>query len=138
MPRFASNGFIRTTLCLGPIAVAAGTGAQAIVTSLVVPSRRVLERIDLIPTVAATGAGASRVLNVRKGTGSGTVVGTATLLLADLGTIGTVKGYVVNTSNVPYDDADTLSMQIDSGGTSMTAGTFIFLLTFREQPQRIA
>jgi len=138
MPRFTPHGFVRKQLSLGAIAVAAGTGAQAIVTSLPITSRCTIERFDLIPTVAATGGGASRVLNVRRGSGSGTVVATGTLLLADLNAIAVPKGYAANTSGADFVEGDTLSIQIDSGGTSMTAGTFIVVLTFREMPQRVA
>jgi len=138
MPRLTSHGYVRKQLSLGAIAVAAGTGAQAIVTSLPITSRCTIERIDLIPTVAATGSGASRVLNVRRGSGSGTVVLAATLVLADLNAIAVTKGYAANTSGADFNDGDTLSVQIDSGGTSMTAGTFVMVLTFREATQRVS
>ena len=136
MPRPAQYGFVRTSLSLGPIAVASGTSAQTILLSWTVPSRRVLERIDVIPTVAGTGAGAARTLNVRRGNASGTVVGTAALALADLGTIGTPKTYAALTTGANFEDTDTLSIQIDSGGTQFTALTAIFVLHFRELAQR--
>lgn len=137
MPRYANYGWTRVPLTIGPIAVASGTSAQAILTSLPVPSRRVLERIDVVPTVAGTGTAASRVLNVRRGTGSGTVIGTGTMVLADYGTIGTPKSYLAN-AGANLEDGDTLSIQIDSGGTQFTALTIIIILTFRELAQRVS
>jgi hypothetical protein len=138
MPRYANHGFTRTSVTIGPIAITAGTSQQVIALSLPVPARRVLESLVALPTVAATGAGASRVLSVRKGNASGTAILTATLALADLNTIGTPKAYAANTSGANLEDGDTYSIEIASGGTQFTAGTFILLLTFREQPQRIA
>lgn len=137
MPRYATYGFTRTTISLGPIAVSSGTSQQTIALSMPALARRTLESVTLLPTVAATGTSASRTLNFRKGNASGTVLTAMTIVLADLNTIGTPKTFTA-TAGSDLTDGDTWTLEIASGGTQFTAGTFIFLLTFRELAQRAA
>jgi hypothetical protein len=134
MPRYANYGFTRKILTLQQ-AVATGTSQEIVVLSLPV-GRCVLEKLEVIPIVAGTGTSASRVLNVRKGTASGTVAATLTMVLADMQTKGTFKAGAVTASAASFDDSDTMTVEIASGGTQFTALTIAVVLTFRELAQR--
>lgn len=99
-----------------------------------------LEKVEIVCNVIATGAGASRVINVRKGSATGTIIGTITALLADGATLGTVKVGTITTGGTPLTarllDSDTLTIELPTGGTVFTAGSFDLLLTFRSKAQR--
>jgi hypothetical protein len=95
-----------------------------------------LERIEAVTRVVATTAG-SRVINVRRGNATGTVVGTITLAIATQGTLGVVNvGSVTAGSPGEYafNSTDTLTIELPSG-TAFTAGGVDLLLTFRDKNQ---
>jgi len=142
MPRPAPYGFSRQVVVLHiPFATfLSTTGALVRVLSKTLGFRATLEKVEIVSSVIATGAGASRVINVRKGSATGTIIGTITALLADGSAAGIVKvGTVTTAADVnSLGDADTLTVEFPSGGTVFTAGTFDLVLTFRSQAQRAA
>jgi hypothetical protein len=95
-----------------------------------------LEKVEIIPFVVGTGAGASRTINVRKGSATGSVAGTVTATLANQTTIGTVTAGTVTEANAKFGDGDTLTIELPSGGTVFTAGGAHLVLTFRVPLQR--
>jgi hypothetical protein len=91
-----------------------------------------LERVEAVTRVVATTAG-SRVINVRNGTATGTIVGTITLAIATQGVIGVVNVGTVTANNY-FTDSDTLTVEFPTG-TAFTAGGVELLLTFRDRNQ---
>jgi hypothetical protein len=89
------RSYSRTVLSLQipSVGVLAATGAVNLMLSKTLGFACELERIDVVTTATASVAG-SRVLNVRRGNASGTIVGTITLLLASQGTLGVVNSGV--------------------------------------------
>jgi hypothetical protein len=136
MPRYASGAWVRKVVNLY-VPLPGGTGPVVAVLSLPV-GRCVLEKMEVVPAVAGTGAGATRTLNVRKGSATGTVVATANPTLANMGTVGTFLAGTVTASAAAFEDADVLSVEFANGGTAFTAGAVNLVLTFRERGQRDA
>lgn len=138
MPRFAPYGFARDVIDL-TIPFPAGTGQVTSVLSLPLGFTGQVERVWIYSSVAATGAGASRTFNVRRGSATGTVMATATVVLADLSTVGAGKVVPVVAAAVDFADADTLTIEwAAAGAVAFTAGTFHVLVTVREKAQRAA
>lgn len=100
--------------------------------------------IAIVPTVIGTGAAATRVINVRKGNATGTIVGTVTATLANQGTLGVVTVGTVTTAgraNLFSDQGaapDTLTIELPTGGTAFTAGGLDLILTYRTITQKAA
>lgn len=102
-----------------------------------------LVAVYIVPTVVGTGAAASRTINVRKGSATGTVVGTVTATLANQGVLGVVTAGTVTTAaraNVFIDqvatpDAMTIELQA-AGSTVFTAGGVDLILVTRALNQR--
>ena len=142
MPRPAPYGYSRQVVVLHiPFSTfLSATTARERILSKTLGFRAKLEKVELIATVVATGTSASRVVNVRKGSATGTICGTITALLADGATVGAVKVGTVTTTAAAneFGDADTLTVEFPTGGTVFTAGTFDLVLTFRAQLQREA
>ena len=94
-----------------------------------------LERIEAVTRVVATVAG-SRVVNVRRGSATGTVVGTITLAIATQGTLGVVNAGTVTAGPgaTAFNDTDTLTLEFPTG-TAFTGGGVELLLTFRDRNQ---
>jgi hypothetical protein len=95
-----------------------------------------LERIEAVTRVVATTAG-SRVINVRKGTATGTVVGTITLAIATQDTLGVVNAGTLTAAfpgSLSFNSTDTLTIELPTG-TAFTAGGVDLLLTFRDKCQ---
>jgi len=144
MGRGAYN-YSRTILSLQipSVAYLAATGAVNLMLSKTLGFACELERIDVVTTATASVAG-SRVLNVRRGNATGTVVGTITLLLASQGTIGTVNAGVVGEGGVAtgalpsFTDTDTITVQFAGSGTAFTGGGCELLLTLRDKNQAAA
>jgi hypothetical protein len=144
MGRGAYN-YTRTILSLQipSVGVLAATGAVSIMLSKTLGFACELERIDVVTTATASVAG-SRVLNVRRGNASGTIVGTITLLLASQGTIGTVNAGIVGEGGtavggtVRFTDTDTITVGFAGSGTAFTGGGCELLLTFRDKNQLAA
>jgi hypothetical protein len=116
-----------------------GTGAYKLITSKTLGFACELERIEVVPLVVGTGSGASKPMSVRKGSDTGTVVGTITPNLSNQGVLGVVTaGTVVTAGGVnKFTDTDTLSVTFDTGAaTAFTAGGFDLILTFRDQNAR--
>jgi hypothetical protein len=107
--------------------------------------RQALEKIEMLTTVVGTGAGATRLFNIRKGSATGTIIGTFTPTLANQGTLGVVTAGVLSAVTGSYEgasnflgDTDTLTIEAPNAGTTFTAGGFDLLLTFRQLSQRPA
>lgn len=134
MPRFAPHGVIRHQFCF-PAVLPAGTGAATLLPAITPGFAFEVEKAWYIPTVAATGASASRVVNVLRGS---TTVATRTLLLADADTPGTDAPAFTVTPNLPFGDTDALSIAVAAGGTAFTAGSGYVIVQVREVTQRLA
>jgi hypothetical protein len=140
MPRSAPYGFTRDVIVLS-IPFPAGTGQVTSLLSLPLGFAGRLERCAIYSSIAATGAGASRTFNVRKGSATGTVMATATVVLADLSTVGAPKVIPVSTvaGAADFADADTLTLEwATAGAVAYTAGTFHVVATIRQLAQRAA
>jgi len=140
MPRLAPFGYSRHILTLGvPFTGVLNTTNQVtVMLSKTVPFSCELERVEIVTTVVGTGAGATRTLNVRNGTASGTVAGTATATLSNQGTLGTVTAGTVTTAAGAnkFGSGDTMTVEfITAGATVFSAGGFELLLTFRDKNQ---
>lgn len=137
MPREAAGaGHIFVTEHI-PVTIPAGTGQVSSVLSLPRGYRSFVTAVKAIVKVAATGAGASRVLNVRKGSATGTVVATTTYVLADGATVGTVKDLPVTAGTEQFEDADTLTIEWPTAGAvAFTAGELILAITTRRRMQQ--
>jgi hypothetical protein len=137
MPRESSGaGFIYAqetfTVSLPP-----GTSQVSSILSLPRGFLHTIMSVKTIVKVAATGAGATRTLNVRKGNATGTVVATATWALADGATVGTVKDIPVTVAAADFLDADTLTIEwATAGAVAFTAGEVTFVLTTRKRTQQ--
>jgi hypothetical protein len=99
-----------------------------------------LEKVEMVTNVVGTGAGATRLFNIRKGTATGTVVGTFTPTLANQGVLGVVTlGTVVTAGDANhFYDADTVTIEAPNAGTAFSAGGFDLLLTWRHKLQKAA
>lgn len=139
MPREVNPGFVRT-----PIAVRlplAGffdqAGAITYLLSYVPGFRGEIEKIVFVPDVAGAGAGATHVVNVRKGNATGTIVATVTVALAThvmggAGIVGSVSA--ANDETAKFRDTDTISITKDAGTVFSAAGGTL-IIWFRQRPQ---
>lgn len=142
MPRFAQYGYSRQHFAItipltGFLSV---TTQQTLALSLPLGYQFEIEKAWLIPTVAAAGAGASRVVNVRKGSATGTVVATGTATLAN-GALGAAPSALTVTSTAKtnvFQDADLLTIEFPAGGTVFSAGQYDLVLQLRSLNQRVA
>jgi len=140
MPRNAPYGFDRDVIVL-TIPFPAGTGQVTSLLSLPLGFAGTVERAAIYSSVVATGAGATRTLNIRKGSATGTVMATATVALADLNAVGNVKAVPASTvaGAADFVDADTLTIEwATAGAVAYTAGTFHVAITVRQKAQRAA
>jgi hypothetical protein len=93
--------------------------------------------VKAVVRVAATGAGASRTFNLRKGSATGTVVATATYVLADGATVGSVKDIPVTAAAADFLDGDNLTIEWPTAGAvAFTAGDLIIAITSRKRIQQ--
>lgn len=140
MPRLAPYGFTREVVVL-TIPFPAGTGQVTSLLSLPLGFAATVEKASIYSSVVAAGAGASRTFNIRKGTATGTVMATGTVVLADLNAVGAVKALTVSTTAGAADlaDADTLTIEwATAGAVAFTAGTFHVVIQLRQLGQRAA
>lgn len=140
MPRLAPYGFSREFIVL-TIPFPAGTGQVTSLLSMPLGVQGTVEKVSIYSSVAATGAGASRTLNVRKGIATGTVLATATVVLADLSTPGAIKDVPITAVTLDRDfaDADTLTIEwATAGAVAFTAGTFHVIVRYRAKAQKAA
>jgi hypothetical protein len=138
MPRLAPYGFTRDVIVL-TIPFPAGTGQVTSILSLPLGFAGTVERAAIYASVVATGAGATRTLNIRKGIATGTVMATATVALADLNAVGNVKAVPAVAGAADFADADTLTIEwAAAGAVAYTAGTFHVAITVRQKAQRAA
>lgn len=138
MPRLAPYGFSRDVQ-VHTIPFPAGTGQVSSLLSLPLGYAGTVEKVSIYSSIAATGAGASRTFNVRKGNATGTVMATGTVVLADLSTVGVPKVVAVSTvaGAADFADADTLTIEwATAGAVAFTAGTFHVAITVRSKAQR--
>lgn len=138
MPRSAPYGFARNTAVF-TIPFPAGTGQVTSLLSFPLGFTGTVEKVSIYSSIVAAGAGASRTLNVRKGTATGTVMATATVVLADLNAVGVVKALTVSTTAGAPDIADTDALTIEwatAGAVAYTAGVFHVAVQIRHLHQR--
>jgi len=119
-------------LTIRSVGYLAATGAANLVLSKTLGFACELERVEAVTRVVATTAG-SRVINIRNGTATGTIVGTITLAIATQGVLGVVNAGTVTANNYST-DSDTLTVEFPTG-TAFTAGGVELLLTFRDRNQ---
>lgn len=140
MPRFAPYGFCRS-LPIFTIPFPAGTGQVTSLLSFPLGFQGSVEKVTIYSSIAATGAGASRTFNIRKGTAAGAIMATATVVLADLQTPGVIKDVPITAVALDRDfiDADTLTIEWPTAGAvAFTAGTFHVAVRIRDKGQRAA
>jgi len=136
-PRSYSRAVL--SLTIPSVGYLASTSAVNLMLSKTLGFACELERIDAVTRVVATTAG-SRVVNVRRGTATGTIVGTITLAIATQGVLGVVNAGIVGIGGVAiggpalFNDTDTLTIEFPTG-TAFTAGGVELLLTFRDKNQ---
>jgi len=140
MPRFAPYGFARDFIPL-TIPFPAGAGQVTSLLSLPLGFQGTVEKVSIYSSIAAAGAGASRTFNVRKGIATGTVLATATVVLADLSTVGAIKDIPITAGAGATDfaDADTLTIEwATAGAVAYTAGVFHVVVRVRHRVQKAA
>lgn len=139
MPRFATYGHNRGFAVL-TIPFPPGTGQVTSLLSVPLGFVGTVEKVSIYSSIVAAGAGASRTFNVRKGSATGAVVATATVVLADLNAIGAaVKDIPVTVANADFTDTDTLTIEwATAGAVAYTAGVFHVVVRYRQKPQRVA
>jgi hypothetical protein len=137
MPREGQNGWIRSTTGLY-IPIPGGTSAVEALTDLTQTYRQMLETAVAVVTVAGTGSGANRTIRVLKGTG--TVVATGTLTLANTATVGAKVALTVTDDGATnaFEDDDVLTVDFPAAGAvAFTAGAINLLLGWRTRPQQL-
>jgi len=137
MPRKAPYGFSRGNLVLS-LPLASGfsiTTAANVMLSYLPGFSFVIEKVTVVNTVASAGSGASRTLNIRKGSASGTVVATKAIVLADCG-LATVVDVPVTAANATYGDADTITVDLGGAGTAFSTFEANLVIQYRALPQR--
>ena len=145
MPRFAPYGYsFRREVRDVPFAgFLNAVGQVNLVLSSAIDFAFELVAVRLVTTVVGTGAGATRLINIRKGSATGTPVGSVTATLANQGVLGVVTtGTVVTAARAnAFNDLlavpDTLTIEFAAAGSVVfTAGGFDLILTFRALTQR--
>lgn len=139
MPREASGAGFAYSKDQYRVPFPPGTGQVTSVNQVPINSQASLVAVNIVAAVAATGAGASRTFNVRKGSATGTVIATATVVLADLDTLGEVKAIAPSTSSGVPDliDSDVVTIEwAAAGAVAFTAGEFIVELVWRRRLQQ--
>jgi len=137
MPREAgAHGWIFAQEAFA-INIPAGTGQVSSILSLPRGFGATITAVKAVTKVVAAGAGGSRVLNVRKGSATGTVVATTTYVLADGATVGGVKDIPVTLAAADFLDGDNLTIEwAAAGAVAFTAGELIIVITSRKRPQQ--
>ena len=139
MPREAAGAGYIYTKSQYRVPFPPGTGQVTSINLLPAFSAHALVSVNIIAATAATGAGASRTFNVRRGSATGTVVATGLVVLTDLDTLGKVKTIVPVTSSGVADfiDSDTITVEwATAGAVAFTAGEFIVELVVRRRLQQ--
>lgn len=139
MPKQTPFGKIRDVLAFTiPAGQLVGTTASVVALSIPLGFSFEIESAYVIATTALAGASGSRTVSVRKGNASGTIVATLAVTQAALATAGNGAAFAVTTTNGAnvYGDADTLSVTVDAGGTTITAGQLDLFVVLRERPQK--
>lgn len=131
MPRFAKNGFITIPLTIQfplPLATTAETKfAQAL------GFQFELIGAWFTTTVAGTGSGATRTVQVKRGS---TLIASAAITLAATSDIGEETAITAPTgADRFFTDSDQLVVDFPASGTAFTAGAGILTLLLRQRPQ---
>lgn len=132
MPKEGPYGFSRSMINRH-VVLPTGTGAATLCAAVALGFRGRIKAARYIADVAATGAGASRTLRLLKN--GSVVVGTATVVLADVDEVGEVKAITIDRALNDFTDTDTLTVDIASGGTAFTAGAGNIEIEFLHRPQ---
>lgn len=131
MPRFAPYGFARGQMVFH-IPIPGGTTAADLVSAYAPGHQFRLEAITAYVAIVGAGAGASRTLQILKGS---TVIASATVTLANTGTLGAAISVPI-TGDPSFSDSDTLTIRFASGGTAFTAGALNLVMRARQRLQR--
>lgn len=137
MPRTTPYGFSRGNLTISlPLTTGFGaTGASNIMLSYKPGFSFVIEKVTVHCSVAGAGAGATRTLNIRKGSASGTLVATKAIVLADAG-LAAVIDVPVTAASASYGDNDTITVDLGGSGTVFTTFEANLIIQYRALPQR--
>ena len=146
MPRFAPYGYaFRREIRDVPIGFLASVAQLNLVLSTAIDFAFELVAVRLVTTVVGTGAGATRLINIRKGSATGTIVGSVTATLANQGVLGVVTtGSVITTSRTNFFNdqltvPDTLTIEFPAAASVVFAtGGLDLVLTVRALAQRAA
>ena len=130
-------GWIRVIVATVRAIVATGADAEEYLTDLVPGYQGVITKVSSIVMVAGTGANATRLFRLLKGTS--TVVASKTIALADVTTKGIVIDWTLSTTpeHREFGDTDTLSLDVTAAGTEFTALTMDVLVQGRQRPQQL-
>jgi hypothetical protein len=137
MPREAAYGVIRSSFDIA-VNFPAGTGLIESLTDFVPGFGFVIEKVSVIVDTVATGASASRALQITKGTA--TVAASRTYVLADGTPVGKSVDLTLGTLDArTFKDTDTLSIEwLAAGAVAFTAGRFVVRIQYRQKPQKVA
>lgn len=119
------------------IPLPAGAGQVSSILSLPQARRFAITAVKIVTQVAATGAGATRTFNVRRGSATGTVAATGTVTLANQATVGAVLDIPVTPANAEFIDSNDLTIEWPTAGAvAFTAGSILVVLTTRQKTQQ--
>jgi hypothetical protein len=133
MPRVAQHGFQRVPYAIASaVTPLTGTSATVIQGAKALGFRYRIEAAFISAQTALVGG--TRTVQVKRGT---TVLFSLAIGNSNLGTIGNVVDMTaaVAADQREFGDADTLLVDVASGGTSVTAGAIVITLVLRELPQ---
>lgn len=131
----STTGTAGTTLAAGvgcywlsfPATIIAGTSAADYVTAITLGHKFKILGWNWLTAVAVAGASGSRVFNLEIGTTDvGTVVSTCTVTTAADATVGAIRPATTVTGANTGSATDTFSIEVASGGTSITGGSGSF------------
>jgi len=133
MPRFAHNGWIYQWLNFY-IALPLTTNAEVRFAEALGYRYEVVSG-KFFTQVAGTGSGATRTVQVKKGS---TVIGSVAITLAgtsDLGEETALSFAAMTADTAKFNDTDVLTIDFPASGTAFTAGAGIVSLLIRTKPQ---
>jgi hypothetical protein len=112
-----------------PVTIIAGTAAADYLTNYTPGYRFQILGFSWVTAVAVAGASGSRVFNMEIGTTDvGTVAATCTVTTAANATVGSVTNSTTVTGANLGTSIDTISIEVASGGTTITGGSGAFLI----------
>lgn len=135
MPREGLSGYIPVWENFR-INVASGTSAEEYVTDITSGYRRILKAVRFVASGDGAGASATRLFRVIKNTA--TVAASATIVLANTQTKGTVVSMTLGAKDDrTFSDADTISIDVTAAGTSFSTLTGNIEIEWLVKPQQV-